>query len=153
MKVNSVADDYQTRVVIPHCAVCARPCCNLDDVVLDLEWRQARAIYQITKSQKQFDSALPPSLKKAHGRYYAHTAPCPAYVDKKCSVYNSDAKPQSCSDFPVYKDGDALTVDTRCEAVDVDEVERLLRAQYARVTRTPDPEFPVLVTFDVETKP
>ena len=148
--MKDVAADIQQRSIIPHCAVCARPCCKLDDVVLELDWKRAQALYQITSSRRAFDRSPPPDIKVHRGRYYAHGKPCPAYVDRRCAVYGTDVKPPECSDFPIYADGDALTVDTRCEAVDVDAVEADLRARFKRVTRSADPEHAMFVTFDVE---
>ncbi len=151
-------DAYQRDAIIPHCASCARPCCKLDDVVLDLDWKRAQALYQIKSSRRAFNRSLhdgsgPTTIQEHHGRYYAHGAPCPAYDGGgRCRVYGTDVKPPSCSDFPVYLDGDGLTADTRCEAVDVDALEAHLRAAFPakRVRRAVDPSFPMFVTFDVE---
>ena len=136
---------YQEQVVIPHCAVCSRPCCKLDELVLDLDWPRVRALYQITSSRKAFNAALPTNIKEERGTYYAHGQPCPAYDDvtKRCNVYGTDTKPPSCTDFPVYEDGDVITADTRCEAVNLDELQKRL----GDVVREHDDEFPVLVTF------
>jgi len=100
--------------VLPHCPRCARPCCALTDVVLDLSPREASALYGITKK-----SALPASLRRQRGRFYAHGAPCPAFdlVTHRCGVYDTDAKPVGCTDFPLYRDGDEVVADLRCEAV------------------------------------
>jgi hypothetical protein len=45
-------------------------------------------------------------------------------------VYATSTTPQSCSDFPVYDDGDAVTADLRCEAVraGLDDLRARLRA-------------------------
>ncbi len=113
------AKAFEADVVVPHCSVCTRPCCGLSDVVLELSFPQAQQLYSITKSKKEFDRALPSTIRKQHDRYYAHGEPCPAYetTTKRCSVYATSTKPQSCSDFPVYDDNDAVTADLRCESV------------------------------------
>lgn len=149
------AATYQERAVIPHCRVCARPCCKLEDLVLDLDWRRARALYQIKGTRGAFDRALhdgsgPTDIKEAHGRYYAHGKPCPAYDDvtKGCRVYGTDTKPEGCSDFPVYRDGDVVTADLRCEAVDVDALARHLEAETGRpLVCEVDRQFSFFVSF------
>jgi Fe-S-cluster containining protein len=75
-------------------------------------------LYRITSSKRAFDAPLPPSVRTRDGRYYAHGAPCPAFesTTQTCRVYATSTKPPGCSDFPVYEDGDAVTVDLRCEA-------------------------------------
>ena len=114
-----VVDAFQREHVIPHCTQCSRPCCALTDVVLDLTFAEVKGLYRITSSKKDFDRALPPSIRSQRGRYYAHGSPCPAFDTsaQTCGVYGTTTKPQGCSDFPVYEDGDAVTVDLRCEAV------------------------------------
>jgi Fe-S-cluster containining protein len=136
-----IAKRWEREHVIPHCAVCSKPCCKLETVVLDLEWSQVRELYKITSSKKQFDQNLPSYIRVQDGKYYAHGEQCPAYVDAKCSSY--EKRPVSCRDFPIYEDGDAITVDTRCEAVNLDEIEKAL----GDVVREPDPAFPVIVSF------
>jgi Fe-S-cluster containining protein len=110
---------FEASVVVPHCAACRRPCCGLDDVVLALSFGQVQRLYAIEKPRKDFDRALPSTLKKQGDRYYAHGAPCPAYdlSTRQCRVYGTPDKPQECSDFPIYEDGGVVTVDVRCEAV------------------------------------
>lgn len=116
------ADDvvaaFQREHVIPHCTRCSRPCCALTDVVLDLSFAEVKGLYRISSSKKAFDRALPPSIRTQGGRYYAHGSPCPAFhtTAQTCGVYGTSSKPQGCSDFPVYEDGEAVTVDLRCEA-------------------------------------
>jgi hypothetical protein len=86
--------------------------------VLDLSFVEVKALYRITSSKKVFDDALPSTIRAQGGRYYAHGAPCPAFdtASHRCGVYATTTKPRGCSDFPVYEDGDAVTVDLRCEA-------------------------------------
>jgi Fe-S-cluster containining protein len=109
------AKQWERDVVIPHCAVCTKPCCALTDVVLELSAPEAETLYRITKTTQ----TLPPSVRAQGGRLYAHGAPCPAYSvsAQRCSIYDTGRKPQGCDDFPVYGDDDGLTADTRCEAV------------------------------------
>lgn len=159
-QLRRAAAEIQRTSIVPHCPVCTKPCCKLDELVLDLAWREARALYQITKSRRDFDAALadgsgPAHIKEHAGRYYAHGAPCPAYDTETtlCRVYGTDVKPQGCTDFPVYLDGDAVTADRRCEAVDVDAVERALVAAVprARLRRVRDAQFPeMLVSWEPE---
>jgi Fe-S-cluster containining protein len=155
------AASYQERAVIPHCRVCARPCCKLDELVLDLDWRRTQKLYRIGTSRRAFDRSLhegtgPAHIREAQGRYYAHGAPCPAYDEegRGCRVYGSDLKPEGCSDFPVYRDGDVVTADLRCEAVDVAALQLHLEAETGRPLRaTPDAQFPFFVAFAPVRKP
>lgn len=149
------AASYQARAVIPHCPACARPCCKLDELVLDLDWSRTRELYQIKGSRGGFDRSLhdgsgPEHIKEAHGRYYAHGKPCPAYDEEKkgCRVYGTAVKPEGCSDFPVYKDGDVITADLRCEAVDVEALHAHLEAETGRaLVREVDRQFSFFVAF------
>jgi Fe-S-cluster containining protein len=153
--VKGVADvvaDFQREVVIPHCPQCVRPCCALTDVVLDLSFAEVRGLYQITSSRRDFDRALPSSIRTQNGRYYAHGAPCPAFhtTTHSCRVYGTRTKPRGCSDFPVYEDGDVVTVDLRCEAARSHL--SVLRAELAHalgdVDERRDADFPdTFVTF------
>lgn len=118
------ATAFQNDVVIPHCSVCSRPCCALTDVVLDLSFTEVHTLYRIggrttAKNKREFDQRLPPTVRRQDGRYYAHGEPCPAYdvTGHACTVYGTPKKPQGCSDFPLYADGDGLTADLRCEAI------------------------------------
>ena len=122
------AKAFEAEVVIPHCAVCKRPCCALTDVVLDLSFSEVSGLYSIgtgkTSMRKplpknEFDRALPKTVKRQGNNYYAHGAPCPAYdvAGHSCTVYATPKKPRGCSDFPIYADGDGVTADLRCEAV------------------------------------
>ena len=159
------ADEHQRQAIVPHCPTCKNPCCNLSQVVLDMTWQQTQTLYRITSSRREFDESLrggqgPPAIRRRGTTYYAHGSPCPAFhvSTHACGVYGTAHKPRSCSDFPIYRDGDALTVDARCEAVDVDAIETKLREKVKgkgvhrskRVHRSSDREFPFLVTFDVE---
>ncbi len=109
----AVAKAWERDVVLPHCPQCTRPCCALTDVVLDLSFAEAQALYRITKKDP-----LPQQLRKQRGRYYAHGARCPAFDDDhRCRVYHTPHKPQGCSDFPLYDDDGELVADLRCEAV------------------------------------
>lgn len=136
---------FEAAVVIPHCVSCSRPCCALTDVVLELDFGQVQKLYSITKSKKEFDRALPSSIKKQGDRYYAHGEACPAYdlSTKKCRVYGTSTKPQECSDFPIYEDGDVVTVDVRCEAVrdHLDEFRAAVKVA-GDVVEEADDEFP-----------
>lgn len=127
----TAAKKFEADVVIPHCKHCVRPCCGLSDVVLELSFAQVQTLYAITRKKQDFDQSLPAMIRKQGDRYYAHGEPCPAYTQAKtCSIYSTSLKPQSCSDFPLYDDGDAVTVDLRCEAVreHLEELRTRLRA-------------------------
>jgi Fe-S-cluster containining protein len=123
---------FQRERVIPHCPSCSRPCCALDELVLELDFPRVQALYQIGTSKRAFDDALAapdgeerhPHVRRGTGstdrdRYYAHGAPCLAFDSKThhCAVYNTPHKPPGCTDFPVYADADGVTVDRRCEVV------------------------------------
>jgi Fe-S-cluster containining protein len=131
-RVQAAIHAYQQQAIIPHCVRCSRPCCALTDVVLDLSWQEAKTLYRIGSSKRTFDEGLqrgePAHIRKQDGRYFAHAAPCPAYrEDKRCGVYDTAAKPAGCSDFPVYVDGDVVVADRRCEALNPDALQQLLR--------------------------
>ena len=154
------AEAYQAAVVIPHCARCSAPCCRLDKLVLDLEWRQVRVLWQVQAPRAEFDRELdagqgPQEIRRAHGRYYVHQKPCPAYDETagNCRVYGQDIKPPGCSDFPVYEDEGNLIVDLRCEAVDLDALIARLKPALGsayRLTEQADRDFPFLVTLSVK---
>ena len=150
---------YQTTAVIPHCTQCSRPCCNLDPLVLELEWQQLKTLWQIETSRKAFDRQLaagqgPQEIRAGGGLYFAHGKACPAYDQAcgQCRVYGQAVKPVGCSDFPVYEDQGSVTADLRCEAVQLDALKaRLAQAvgpEY-RVVHTADPDFPFLVTLSL----
>ncbi len=155
----AAAAAYQAAEVIPHCAVCAKPCCRLDKLVLELEWRQVKVLWRVDESRPAFDRRLaagagPVEIRAGNGLYYAHSKPCPAYDEAghACRVYGQAVKPAGCSDFPVYEDGGSVVADLRCEAVDLE----VLAASMARalgpawrIVRSADREFPFLVTLSV----
>ena len=154
----AVVEAVHTRWVLPHCPSCARPCCNLETLVLEFSWRQLRLLWGIRVPRGEFDERLakgrgPAEVRTQDGVYYVHKKVCPAYRDHLCAVYESDLKPSGCSDFPLYVDdrGDLLA-DLRCEALSLDQVEAELRARLPPATpvrRRPHPEFPFLVTFRI----
>lgn len=156
----AAAASYQASAVIPHCAVCARPCCRLDPLVLELDWKQLRTIWQLTEPRRAFDRRLaagqgPEEIRAGNGLYYAHRKTCPAYDEARhsCRVYGEDVKPVGCSDFPVYLDRNKLIADLRCEAVNLDElvasIARAIGPEF-RIVQTPDADFPFLVTLSLK---
>lgn len=156
----AAAAAYQAAVVIPHCATCSRPCCHLDPLVLELEWKQVKLFWRLEESRKAFDQRLatgrgPEEIRAGNGLYYAHGKACPAYDEAShgCRVYDQDIKPAGCSDFPVYQDESDIIADLRCEAVDLKAlvawIARALGPEY-RIRQTADEEFPFLVTLSVK---
>ena len=155
----AAAADYQAAVVIPHCPQCSNSCCRLDPLVLELEWKQVRTLWLIDEARAAFDRRLaagqgPQEIRRAHGRYYVHQKPCPAYDAARpgCRIYDQPLKPAGCSDFPVYEDGGVIVADLRCEAVAVDS----LRARLSEVIgsgkqlrQSADRDFPFLLEFSV----
>lgn len=151
------AADYQTAEVIPHCARCARPCCKLDALVLELDWKQVRTLWRIEEARPAFDRRLaagkgPVEIRESGGLYYIHSKPCPAFdpVQGGCRIYDQPLKPVGCSDFPVYEDGGDIIADLRCEAVDADALARRLADAVGpdcRIVRRADEEFPFLLTL------
>lgn len=154
-KLATAAAAYQAAMVIPHCPSCRRPCCRLDTLVLDLEWKQIKLLWQGTNSRGEFDRKLdqgkgPQEIRRADGRYYVHSKPCPAYDEQipGCRIYDHPLKPQGCSDFPVYEDAGAVIADLRCEAVALDQLANKLAEAMGpeyRLQHTPDHDFPFLV--------
>lgn len=151
------AAEYQSSAVIPHCTACTKPCCKLDALVLELEWRQVRQLWKIEQPRAAFDQQLargdgPVEIRAANGLYYIHSRPCPAYDSAcgTCSVYGDPVKPVGCSDFPVYENDGEILADLRCEAVDLDALSaalaRALGPDY-RIVRSADREFPFLVSL------
>ncbi|MBP5987572.1 MAG: YkgJ family cysteine cluster protein [Azonexus sp.] len=151
--------DYQAAEVIPHCAVCTRPCCKLDTLVLELEWKQVKILWKLDESRPAFDRRLasgkgPEEIREGDGLYYIHSKPCPAYDETghACRIYGQEIKPAGCSDFPVYEDQGSVIADLRCEAVDIKAltawIARTLGPEY-RIVQTADEEFPFLVTLSV----
>ncbi len=149
------AAQWQERQVVPHCARCAEPCCRLRTVVLELDWRRLRVLYDVTEPRRAFDAHLaagagPAHLRMQGGHYFAHGQTCPAYDEdtRRCRVYGTRDKPPSCTDFPVYVDGDVVTADRRCEAVDVEALRaHLAAAAGVPVVAEPDGAFPELVAL------
>ena len=160
-ELRKAAAQYQADQVIPHCPSCAKPCCKLDALVLELDWQQVRTLWKLNISRHAFDRQLeagqgPQEIRAGNGLYYAHQKTCPAYdeVARTCRVYNQPSKPPGCSDFPVYADGDSLIADLRCEAVSLEEVlEFLTRALGPDVQfkSRADRDFPFLVTVSAHT--
>lgn len=159
----AAAAAYQDAVVIPHCPTCAQPCCRLDKLVLELEWKQVKLFWHLDEPRKAFDRRLaagdgPVEIREGNGRYYVHSKPCPAYDEtgRGCRVYGQAIKPPGCSDFPVYEDGGSVVADLRCEAVDIEAVASWLARAVGpgwRIVRSADAEFPFLVTLAVRKLP
>ncbi|OGT20999.1 MAG: hypothetical protein A2V90_08675 [Gammaproteobacteria bacterium RBG_16_57_12] len=130
----------------------------MTDVVLEFDWAHLAALYKIDISRKEFDRRLreagePHYIRKMRGRYFAHGSPCPAYDSqgKGCRVYGTALKPDNCSDFPVYFDGDEIVADTRCEAMNVQELLNYLHPAVSELElhHAVDRDFPVInrITF------
>jgi Fe-S-cluster containining protein len=158
-----LAKAYEARKVIPHCPSCQQPCCGLKTVVLDMTWKQAQHLYQIKSTRAQLVQMLhegeaPPHLqehlKESHGKFFAHGAACPAFDQKGkgCNVYGTEYKPTACGEFPLYADGDALTVDLRCEAVSLEELDDELAQVKGTLTRHANEQFPFLITYELKPK-
>lgn len=153
------AADYQDTHVIPHCTVCEKPCCRLDKLVLELDWKEVKGLWKITESRAAFDQRLaagkgPVEIREGGGLYYIHTKPCPAYDEAGhgCRVYGQDIKPPGCSDFPVYEDGGCVMADLRCEAVDLEVLVAWLTERLGpayRISESADPDFPFLVSLTI----
>ena len=155
----AAAAAYQVAVVIPHCPECAKPCCRLDRLVLELEWKQLKALWQIDESRSAFDRRLsagkgPAEIRAGDRLYYAHTKVCPAYDEAKgsCRVYGRETKPAGCTDFPVYEDSGSVIADLRCEAVDLEAlvawIARAVGPEF-RIIHSANEEFPFLVTLSL----
>jgi Fe-S-cluster containining protein len=158
-RLTVAAANYQIAVVIPHCAECAKPCCRLDPLVLELDWKQLKALWQLNESRTAFDRRLssgkgPEEIRAGDGLYYAHRKVCPAYdeVHRSCRVYGRELKPLGCTDFPVYRDRGSVVADLRCEAVDL----KVLTTWIARavgqgfcIVQSADEEFPFMVSLSV----
>lgn len=151
--------DYQNTAVIPHCTQCSKPCCKLESLVLELEWKQVKLFWRIEESRHAFDRKLstgkgPEEIRAGNGLYYIHGKACPAYNETggTCRVYGEPVKPAGCSDFPVYEDEGSIIADLRCEAVDIDAlvawIARALGPGF-RIVKSADEEFPFLVTLSV----
>lgn len=156
----AAAAAYQASSVVPHCAACAQPCCRLDALVLELDWRQVKTLWRLGESRTAFDRRLaagggPEEIRAGNGLYYVHRKPCPAYDEARhaCRVYGQDIKPAGCSDFPVYEDEGSVVADLRCEAVNLDALvawlARALGPEF-RIVPSADEEFPFLVTLSLK---
>ena len=152
-QIHTTLAQYQHQVIIKHCPACRRPCCMLTDVVLEFDWRDLCSFYGFDDRQKTFDRGLrngsgPAYIRKQAGLYYVHGSPCPAYDEHahQCRYYQSPLKPQNCSDFPVYLDGRSIVADTRCEALDLNNLLQALKAAAPTMdfTTQPHPDFAVL---------
>ncbi len=151
---------YQVAAVIPHCTQCAKPCCRLDTLVLEVQWKQLKSFWRIDESRHAFDRRLasgkaPQEIRAGNGLYYIHGKACPAYDETggTCRVYEKELKPAGCSDFPVYEDGSSVVADLRCEAVDIEALTawmgRAVGPEF-RIVQSADREFPFLVTLSVK---
>ena len=155
----AAAAAYQAAIVIPHCAECSKPCCRLDPLVLELDWKQLKTIWRIEESRSAFDRKLcsgkgPEEIRAGDGLYFAHGKACPAYdeTSHSCQVYGQEIKPVGCSDFPVYEDGSSVVADLRCEAVDLNALiawmARAVGPEF-RIAHSTNEEFTFLVTLSV----
>ena len=160
IELAAAAADYQAAAVIPHCATCSKPCCRLDPLVLELDWKQVKVFWLLDESRTAFDRRLasgrgPEEIRAGNGRYYVHGKSCPAYDEAgaSCRVYGQEIKPVGCSDFPVYEDGGDIVADLRCEAVDIkalaDWIARAVGPAF-RVVQSADKEFPFMVSLAVK---
>lgn len=155
----AAAAAYQTADVIPPCTQCAKPCCKLDALVLEMEWKQIKTLWKVSDSRAVFDKRLaagegPQEIRESEGLYFVHSKPCPAYdqAGGTCQIYGQALKPVGCSDFPVYEDRGSIMADLRCEAVDLKAltawIARTLGPE-VRIVQSADREFPFLVTLSV----
>jgi len=155
----AAAAAYQVAVVIPHCAECTKPCCRLDPLVLELDWKQLKALWQLEESRTAFDRRLtsgegPEEVRAGAGLYYIHGKVCPAYDEahRSCRVYDRELKPSGCTDFPVYQDRNCVIADLRCEAVDLKALATWIARSVGkgyRIVQSADEEFPFLVSLSV----
>ena len=151
---------YQAAEIVPHCTACSKPCCKLESLVLELDWKQLKSFWQIEESRAAFDKRLatgkgPEEIREGNGLYYAHGKPCPAYDQScgTCRVYGQDIKPVGCTDFPVYEDGSHLVADLRCEAVNLKALTARIASALGndyRIVQSADRDFPFLVTLSVK---
>lgn len=156
----AAAAAYQVAAVIPHCAICSKPCCHLDPLVLELEWKQLKALWQLDESRPAFDRRLssgqgPEEVRAGNGLYYIHRKVCPAYdqAAHSCKIYGQALKPTGCSDFPVYEDQGSVIADLRCEAVNLDALATSLARAVGpafRIIQSADQEFPFMVSLSVK---
>ena len=160
----SAVATFQAETIIPHCKQCKKPCCKLETLVLEINWKQLKTFWQRTEPRATFDRCLasgkgPQEIRAGNGLYYAHGKACPAYdeANQLCKVYDHELKPVGCTDFPVYQDQGYVIADRRCEAVDL----KLLKNQIAQsagqksgqnfsVVQSADKEFPFLVSLSLK---
>lgn len=156
----AAAAAYQAAEIVPHCTVCSKPCCSLQTLVLELDWKQLKSFWRLEESRPAFDKRLasgkgPEEIRAGNGLYYIHGKACPAYDQScgTCRVYGQGIKPVGCTDFPVYEDGGSLVADLRCEAVDLKAltawIARSLGPEF-RIVSSADEEFPFMVTLSVK---
>lgn len=167
----AAAAAYQSSAINPHCVECQKPCCRLDPLVLELDWRRLKALWQLDESRAAFDKRLasgkgPVEIREMDGIYYAHRKVCPAYDEahRTCRVYGQELKPPGCTDFPVYTDQDCVIADLRCEALDLmaltDWLARAIGTMGTmgnmgnmgnkyRLVSSADEEFPFMITLSV----
>jgi hypothetical protein len=156
-RLEEAAAAYQAAHVVQHCSVCTKPCCRLDTLVLELNWKQVKVFWRLDEARAAFDRRLssgkgPEEIRAGNGLYYAHSKPCPAYDEAghSCRVYDQAIKPAGCTDFPVYGDGDCIIADLRCEAVDIEAlaawITRAAGPEF-RIVRSADKDFPFLVSL------
>jgi hypothetical protein len=155
----AAAAAYQAAAVIPHCAECTKPCCRLESLVLELDWKRFKALWRVQESRPAFDRRLasgngPEEIRAADGLYYAYRKVCPAYDEAghSCRVYDRELKPPGCTDFPVYEDRGSVVADLRCEAVDAEALAAWIARAVGRgfrIARSVDQEFPFLVTLSL----
>jgi Fe-S-cluster containining protein len=156
----AAAAAYQAAVVIPHCTACSKPCCRLDPLVLELNWKQVKVFWLLDESRTAFDRRLasgdgPEEIRAGNGLYYIHGKACPAYDEAHatCRVYGQEIKPVGCSDFPVYEDDVGIVADLRCEAVDIKAlsawIARAVGPEF-RIVQSADKEFPFMVSLAVK---
>lgn len=159
----AAAAAYQAAAVSPRCGECAKPCCRLDPLVLELDWQRLKGLWRLDESRTAFDRRLasgkgPMEIRARDGVYYAHRKVCPAYDEARrtCRVYDRELKPPGCTDFPVYSDRGCVIADLRCEAVDLTALTAgIARAigpigQEFRIVQSADADFPFLVLLSVE---
>lgn len=156
----AAAATHQAADIVPHCPSCAKPCCKLEKLVLELEWKQIKTLWRIDEARTAFDKGLatgkgPEEIRESGGLYYVHGKPCPAYDDPSgsCRIYGQKLKPVGCTDFPIYEDQGDIMADLRCEAVDLKALKtRIARAigPGFRIAQSADEEFPFLVTLSVK---
>lgn len=159
--LEEAAASYQQANIVNHCPVCSKSCCRLETQVLEMNWKQVKVLWKIEEARAVFDQKLasgqgPQEIRAGDGLYFAHKKTCPAYDEKHrtCQVYDQpQIKPRGCTDYPVYGDGDCLTADLRCEAVDIEALlawlARAVGPEY-RIIQSADRDFPFLISLVVK---